>query len=168
MNPVAAPPQSTSWRSIIPSTPRSSKWSLSLRSPHQNPVCTSPVLYACHMHYQSYSSWFDHINNIWWDHEASRYVVHTEFFVRICAPYFAKRGQHKISNFQNKQQKSGSVLHINALIGKNIPHLSWLFLKTRVGHISTYHTGLNDPTQFNNTANTTKEIPPNRLPATSR
>jgi hypothetical protein len=29
--------------------PTSSKWSLSLRSPHQNPVSTSPVSITCHV-----------------------------------------------------------------------------------------------------------------------
>ena len=48
------PPRPTSWRSIhfniiIPSLPRSSKWFLSVRSTHQNPVCTCLDSHMCHM-----------------------------------------------------------------------------------------------------------------------
>ena len=51
---------------ILPPTPSSSKWSLSLRFPHQNPVYTTHVPRTCHMPRPSYYSWFHHPNNIWW------------------------------------------------------------------------------------------------------
>jgi hypothetical protein len=50
----------------IPYTPRSSKWSLSLRFPHPNPVRISSVSHMCHMPRPSQPSWFDHPTNIWW------------------------------------------------------------------------------------------------------
>ena len=39
---------------ILPSTPGSS-----LRFPHQNPVCTSPLSHTCYMACASHYSWFD-------------------------------------------------------------------------------------------------------------
>jgi hypothetical protein len=46
--------------------PGSPKWSPSVRSPHQNPVCTSLFLHTCRMPCPSHSSRFDCLNNIWW------------------------------------------------------------------------------------------------------
>jgi hypothetical protein len=51
---------------IYPSKPGSSKSSLSFGFPHQNCVCTSPLPHMCCMPHPSYSSLFDHPNNIWW------------------------------------------------------------------------------------------------------
>ena len=59
---------------IHPSTPRSSKWSLPLRFPHQNPVFTSPLHHTCYMSRPSHSSRFDHRNNIWW---AVQIILHS-------------------------------------------------------------------------------------------
>jgi hypothetical protein len=56
-NPDHAPPPSHFLKIhlniIFLSTPGSSKWYLSLRLPHQNPVRTSPLLHTCYMSYMA-------------------------------------------------------------------------------------------------------------------
>jgi hypothetical protein len=49
---------------IFPSMSRFSKWSLSLKFPHRNPVYASPLPHVCFMSHLSHSSRFYHPNNI--------------------------------------------------------------------------------------------------------
>ena len=51
---------------ILASTPGSSKWSLYLRLPDQNPVHTFPLTPLFYMTRPSHSSRFDYLNNIGW------------------------------------------------------------------------------------------------------
>ena len=51
---------------ILPSSPGSSKWSLSPRFPHKNPVYASPLPHTCYMPRLSHSSRFNHPHNIGW------------------------------------------------------------------------------------------------------
>ena len=56
---------------ILPSMPRSSKWSLSLRLPHQKPSFP----HTSYMHRSYQYSWFDHLNNIWWGVQIIKILV---------------------------------------------------------------------------------------------
>ena len=51
---------------IFPSTSGSSKWSLTLRCPNQNPVYTSPLPHTCYMTSLYHSSRFCHPKNTGW------------------------------------------------------------------------------------------------------
>jgi len=55
---------------ILPSTPFSPKWPLSLRFPHQNPVYASLFTQTRYLPRQSHSSRFYHPNNIGWEYRS--------------------------------------------------------------------------------------------------
>ena len=63
---------------INPPTCRSSKWPLSLRSPHRNSVYISPLPHARYMPRPSHSSRFYHPNNIAWGVQIIKILI-TQF-----------------------------------------------------------------------------------------
>ena len=66
INPVHVPPSrllNMHFIIILSSAPRSSKWSLSFRFFHQNPIYTSRLSHSCHMPHPPHSYWFDYQNN---------------------------------------------------------------------------------------------------------
>jgi len=60
---------------IFSSNPGSSKWSLSLRSPHQNPVYIFTFPHRYYKPRLSHSSWFDYPNNIWWAVQVTKLLI---------------------------------------------------------------------------------------------
>jgi len=61
---------------ILLSRPGPSKWSLSLRFPHQNTVYNSLLPHTCYMHRLSHFSRFDHPKNNWANVQTLRNFVH--------------------------------------------------------------------------------------------
>jgi len=60
---------------ILPSTPGSPKWSLSLRFPYLNPVYVSPLPHMRYMDRPSHSSRFYHPNNIGWEIQIIKLLI---------------------------------------------------------------------------------------------
>jgi hypothetical protein len=53
---------------ILPSTPRSSEWSLLVSFFYQYFVCISHLSHSCYMPRLCHPPWLDHPNNIWWNY----------------------------------------------------------------------------------------------------
>jgi hypothetical protein len=60
---------------ILPSTPGSPHWSLSLRFPHQNPLHASPLHHPSYMPRPSHSSRFYHPHNTGWGIEMMKLLI---------------------------------------------------------------------------------------------
>ena len=68
---------------ILPSTPGSSKGSLSLKFPHLNPVYTSTLPHSCYMSHPTHHSRFYHPNNIGWGVKINMGTLNINFSFHI-------------------------------------------------------------------------------------
>ena len=69
---------------IIPSlTHRSTKWSLSFRFPHKNPVFISLLIHTWHKLCPSHTLWCNLMNNIWWGVKIPKLFVVQFFFLSL-------------------------------------------------------------------------------------
>jgi len=69
----------------LPSTPGSSKWSLSLRFHHQNTEHTSPLPHTRYMPCPPHSSRFDHLKNVWSGEEIIK-LLHSPVTLSLSVP----------------------------------------------------------------------------------
>jgi hypothetical protein len=68
------------------SMPGSSKWSIYLRFPQQNPVCTSPFPNRCYIPRPSHYCRFNHPNNIWWGLQIIKLLVLSFLHSTVTSP----------------------------------------------------------------------------------
>jgi len=85
---------------FLPSTPRSSKCTLYLQSPHRNPVRTCPVTYTSNLPNPSHSSSLDHSSKVFFFFCFHSSAVHldmiTSLFIKLNAKLYCSLSQHSV------------------------------------------------------------------------
>ena len=76
---------------ILPSTPESTKWSLSLGFPHQKLVYTSPLPHTRYMPRPSHSSRLYHPNNIGWAVQIINFLKPNDIYICRTAALTSRR-----------------------------------------------------------------------------
>ena len=104
----------------FPSAPSSSKLSLSLGSPHRNPVCAFPVPHSCHVGRQSHIIWwlrktFIIVSSNTASHWASPQRGHETTQHRCESPNFASRRRMRVTVLVKARWNDGAyrVRHAN-------------------------------------------------------
>ena len=112
------PPLPTSWKSILIfillSTLGSTKWSLSLRCSHQNPIYTFCLPHTCYMPSPSNSSRFDHLNNTAFGVHVNKLLILFSPLPSYLAPLRPKYSNVTFITFRNsvRAAKQGvSIFH---------------------------------------------------------
>ena len=101
---------------ILPSTPGSPKWSLSLRFPLQTPVYASPLTHTRYMPRPSHSSRFGHPNSIGWGVQIIKVLI-------MC--FFLSSGTLSLL---------GPYILLNTLVSNTLNLRSSLYVSDQVPH----------------------------------
>lgn len=92
---------------IIRSTSGAYKWSLSLKFPNLNHVCTSPLPYTCHLFRPCLSSWFDYPDNTCWGFDNMKLLI-VQFPSVLC--YLVPSSPKILSSTASSRTPSAYVL----------------------------------------------------------
>ena len=90
--------------------------SLSLRFPHKNPACTSPLCHTCHMPCSSKYSSFNHLDTIRSDAQATSSslcrVLHRPVTSSLSGPHILRRILHVLTPCSSLKQSHPTTPHV--------------------------------------------------------